>query len=139
MSVVAVERQESVPVQFQGEWNSILKQCGTHLNDSRLIISADRIQFYESSGPIKAVVTEGKLELAVNAKLSGEGENWLSYSQFSLSPDLAKLTDVTNEGSKLVRYRCPKYLRTTKYKTQNSVFMRHLSSNLPWHFNLEKT
>ncbi|PZV16005.1 MAG: hypothetical protein DCF20_09635 [Pseudanabaena sp.] len=108
MSVAAAEQQKSVPVQFQGEWNSNLKHCGTNLNDSRLILSAAHIQFYESNGPIKAIVTEGQFELALISKLSGEGGNWLSYRQYRLSADRSKLTDVTNENSKFVRYRCPK-------------------------------
>ncbi|GBO53434.1 hypothetical protein APA_1341 [Pseudanabaena sp. lw0831] len=109
MPVAAAEQQKTVPVQFQGEWNSNLKQCGTNLNDSRLMISVDRIQFYESNGPIKAVVTQGKFELALISELFGEGGTWLSFRQYRLSADRGKLTDVTNDESKFVRYRCPKF------------------------------
>ena len=103
----AAESQRTVPPRFQGEWNSNLEDCGTDLNDSRLRISANRIRFYESGGPTKAVVTQGAFDLALISELSGEGETWLSYNLFRLSEDHTYMTDVTGE-SKFVRYRCPK-------------------------------
>jgi hypothetical protein len=95
------------PGRFQGKWNSNLKDCGTNLNDSQLTISAERIRFHENGGSIKAVVTQGEFDLALITELSGEGETWLAYDHFRLSDDQKSLTDVT-DGSKLVRYRCPK-------------------------------
>ena len=106
-SASAAEQQKNVPVRFQGEWNSDLKSCGTGLNDSRLRIGSGRIAFYESGGPIRAVVTQGEFDLAVIAELSGEGQAWLAYRHFRLSADHAYLIDVTNNDSSLVRYRCP--------------------------------
>ena len=102
----AAEKQQAVPTRFRGEWNSSLKQCGTDLNDSRLRISANRVRFYESSGPIRAVVTEGEFGLAMISELTGEGQTWLSYHHFKLSANRAYMTDITNDA-KLVRYRCP--------------------------------
>ncbi len=103
----AADLQRTVPPRFQGEWNSNLEHCGTGLNDSRLRISANRIRFYESGGPAKAVVTQGEFDLALISELSGEGQTWLSYNLFRLSADHTYMTDVTGE-SKFVRYRCPK-------------------------------
>ncbi len=40
----------TVPGPFWGEWNSKLADCGTDLNDSRLIIAGRKPTFYESSG-----------------------------------------------------------------------------------------
>lgn len=107
-SAAAAERQGTIPARFQGEWNIKLEHCGTDQNDSRLKISADRLQFHESGGSVRAVVTKGKLELAVIAELSGEGETWLFYRHFRLSPDHTSLTDITGNDSAVVRYRCPK-------------------------------
>jgi hypothetical protein len=109
-AAIAAEQQASVPARFQGEWISNLKNCGTNLDDSKLTISAERIRFYESRGSIKAVVTQGESDLALITELSGEGDIWLAYNHFRLSPDLKSLTDVTDATgeSKLVRYRCPK-------------------------------
>lgn len=106
----AAERQQAVPSRFLGEWNSNPKDCGTGLNDSRLRISKDRVRFYESGGPIRAVVTEGEFGLALITELSGEGKRWLTYHHFRLSADHSYMTDVTND-SKFVRYRCPRTYR----------------------------
>jgi len=110
-SVSAAEQQREIPARFLGEWNANLKNCGTDLNDSRLRITADRIRFYESGGPVRAVVTQGEFDLALIAELSGEGSAWLSYKHFRLSADHTHLTDVTDNDSGLVRYRCPKNSR----------------------------
>ena len=106
-SATAAEQSRAVPARFQGEWNANLEQCGTGLNDSRLRISADRIRFYESGGPVRAVVTRGEFDLALIAELSGESESRLSYRHFRLSADHKYLADVTDTDSALVRYRCP--------------------------------
>ena len=55
----------SVPVRFRGEWNTVPRDCGTALNDSRLIIGANTIRHYDSSGPVRAIVTAGMRELAL--------------------------------------------------------------------------
>jgi hypothetical protein len=101
------ERRETVPARFLGEWNSKLQQCGTDRNDSRLRLDADRIRFHESGGPIRAVVTQGELELALIVELSGEGETWLACNHFRLSADHEQLIDMTGDAE-FVRYRCPK-------------------------------
>jgi hypothetical protein len=108
VSATAAEQQRAVPARFQGEWNTNLEHCGTDLNDSRLKISTDRIQFYESGGPVRTVVTQGDFDLALIAEMSGEGETWLSYRHFRLSADHTYMTDVTDKDFALVRYRCPK-------------------------------
>ena len=107
ISTLATDRQDTVPARFQGEWNVDLEHCGTGLNDSRLRINADRIRFYESGGPIRAVVTQGEFDLAIIAELSGEGQVWLSYKHFRLSSDHTYLLDVTDPDSEMIRYRCP--------------------------------
>jgi len=106
-SVSAAEQQREIPARFLGEWNAKLKDCGTDRNDSRLRITADHIRFHESGGPVRAVVTQGEFDLALIEELSGEGSSWLSYTHFRLSADQTHLTDVTDNDSGLVRYRCP--------------------------------
>jgi tRNA-binding EMAP/Myf-like protein len=104
-ALVGAERHKAMPSQFVGEWSTDLKYCGTDLSDSRLIISANKIRFYESEGPILAVITQGKSTAAIIMELSGEGETWLSSKHFSLSTDQSKLTDTTDDLN-FVRYRC---------------------------------
>ncbi|GAB2509526.1 hypothetical protein [Lysobacter humi (ex Lee et al. 2017)] len=107
----AAQRVTSIPAAFQGEWNSMPKQCGSALDDSRLVISAGTIQWYESRGPVRAVVAQGAREIALIAELSGEGERWLSMSHFRLDASGRKLTDVSNEATPVVRHRCPRKAR----------------------------
>ncbi len=55
-----------------------LRQCQSGPTDeSWLRIEAGRLSFYESSGPVRAVVARGNAEIAVIVELSGEGSSWL--------------------------------------------------------------
>lgn len=100
-------RQPVVPQQFRGEWNATPRHCGTGLNDSRLVIGAGYIKFYESQGEIHAVVARGQNELALIAELSGEGDTWLHYSHFTLSEDGRTLTNNAGGASSMRLQRCP--------------------------------
>jgi hypothetical protein len=104
-TVASAESHKVVPNQFIGEWHANLKYCGTDLSDSRLIISPNKIRFFESVGPVLAVVTQGKSTVIIVMELSGEGETWLSSKHFSLSADQSTLTDTTDDLN-FVRYRC---------------------------------
>lgn len=107
-SVVAAEPVESMPTQFIGKWNAVVTDCGTGNNDSALEIKANHISYWESDGPIKAIVAHGRYEVALIAELSGEGETWLTTAQFKLSPGEDRLTSTSIPGSEFVRYRCPR-------------------------------
>jgi hypothetical protein len=98
----------AVPDRFVGEWNASLSDCGTDRNDSRLVIGKDHITFWESDGPVKAVVSEGRYEIALILHLSGEGETWIATEHFKLSQDGKELTSVKLPGAGFVRRRCPK-------------------------------
>lgn len=97
-----------MPDRFVGEWNASLSDCGTANNDSRLLIRKDHITFWESDGPVKAVVSEGRYEIALILHLSGEGETWIATEHFKLSQDGEELTSVNPPGDGFVRRRCPK-------------------------------
>lgn len=96
-----------MPVQFLGGWNAAVADCGAGNNDSVLEIKANHISFWESDGPIKAIVVHGQYEVALIAELSGEGETWLTTAQFKLSPGKDKLVSTSISGTEFVRYRCP--------------------------------
>jgi len=105
---------QAVPVPFRGEWNSKLEDCGTGLNDSSLTIGARTISFYESSGPILAVITKGETSLALIARLkSGEDGStvWDAPVKFELSQNQAVLKDTTQAGKPFTRYKCPNRIR----------------------------
>lgn len=96
-----------IPERFRGEWNAELADCGTGLNDSRLVLGPVDVAFYESSGEVTRVEQPASDELAVTAELYGEGEGpWTSTSRFRISPDGRTLT-MLGEGAPLVRRRCP--------------------------------
>ena len=95
----AAEKLSKVPPEFVGKW------CGGDL-ETRLEIKANAIEFYESRGPIKAITRNGD-ELALTARLSGEGETWTHNVKFLLSKDKKQLS-VPNADPPLVRRRCAK-------------------------------
>jgi len=97
----------TTPAAFQGEWNADLSACGGGGDESRLIIGADTIAFYESQGEISATRLEADGRLAVEAMMRGEGETWADSRVFQLSEDGQTLTDVSQGSTGLVRRRCP--------------------------------
>lgn len=71
-SVVA-QTKPYIPHEFRGEWNMRTADCGTALNDSVIQLNSDKIRYYESFGPVRAVLKRGR-EIPLLAELSGEGE-----------------------------------------------------------------
>jgi hypothetical protein len=97
-SAVAAERVTKVPQAFIGRW------CNAD-SESLLEIKSNEISYYESQGPIKAVVASGDGEVALILELTGEGETWLTTAQFKLSKDKKQLIDAKSEPP-YVRRRC---------------------------------
>jgi len=101
---------QPVPPQFQGDWNSKMEDCDSGSNDSALSIDARWIRFYESGGPILAVIYDGKSTLSLIARLSSaeeEGATWDAPMKFEISPNGAVLKDVTSQTITATRYKCP--------------------------------
>ena len=97
----------AVPDRFVGHWAGSLDSCGSDADDLILRIAPHHIAYWESAGPIKAVVVRGDTEIALISELSGEGETWLSTAKFTLSQDGRQLIDNTTvPGQELVRYKC---------------------------------
>ena len=92
----------TIPASFQGEWNTDAAACGSGSNESRLVIAADTMRFYESSGPVQSASVDGN-ELTVVVRLTGEGETREATYRFRLSADGRTLTDA---DSALARQRC---------------------------------
>ena len=98
---------KAIPRIFQGEWNGTLADCGTGNNDSRLVITADALHFYESSGRVRGVFANGPFEILVVADMVEEGSTWLDSKKFVLSGMGNSIAMVSETGSRFVRYRCP--------------------------------
>ena len=95
-----------VPARFVGNWAGSRASCGSDADDLVLRLTSRHITYWESGGPIRAVIVRGD-EIALIAELSGEGETWLSAIKFELSPDGRMLVDrISMPGKEVVRYRC---------------------------------
>lgn len=92
----------TVPPRFQGSYASDAAACADPAHESRLAITAESIQFHESSGPITKV-SSGENEISLTARLTGEGETREASYSYRLADDGGTLTDV---GSGMVRHRC---------------------------------
>jgi hypothetical protein len=107
LSVTAGSGIDTVPDRFTGQWAGSVDACGSDTDDMILRIGSDHIAYWESSGPIRAVVTRGDREIALISELSGEGETWLSTAKFTLSQDGRQLIDNTSvPGREFARYKC---------------------------------
>jgi hypothetical protein len=105
----AAERLPGIPAPFQGLWMAQLRQCQAGPTDeSWLRIEAGRISFYESSGPVLAVVARGSDEIAVITELSGEGSTWLHPLRLRLDGTGQRLElETTGVDGSVARVRCP--------------------------------
>ncbi|MEL7505390.1 MAG: hypothetical protein AAFN18_23315 [Cyanobacteria bacterium J06554_6] len=99
-----VAQQPQIPLQFQGEWDASLEGCAAPYSDGRLTITSNRLEFWESSGPVQSVVMQGDRQITVTTELSSEGSTFTDTKTFHLSDDGSVLT-MPETGS--VRYRCP--------------------------------
>lgn len=99
--------ERTIPERFHGEWNSRLADCGTGASDSLLVLSANEIQFYESSGPVRGAFLNGPREILIVTDLSGEEETDLTAFKFFLSADGNRLEYRSESEAPFVRHRCP--------------------------------
>lgn len=104
---------QPMPARFQGDWNIKMEDCGTGDNDSALSIDAHWIRYYESGGPIRAVIVRGN-SVALIAELTSavdEKETWDAPIKLELSANGAVLTDKTSSADDhpMVRYKCPSH------------------------------
>lgn len=99
--------ERTIPERFHGEWNSQRADCGTGASDSLLVLSANEIQFYESSGPVRGAFLNGPREILIVTDLSGEEETDLTAFKFFLSADDDRLEYRSETEEPFVRHRCP--------------------------------
>lgn len=92
-----------VPQRFQGTFAINEPACGQTGHESRLVLSADNIQFHESGGPIEQANATGNT-LHVVARLTGEDETREATYRFELLEAGHQLRDLDHG---MVRVRCP--------------------------------
>jgi hypothetical protein len=101
-----------IPRHFWGEYNDRLADCGTGNNDSRLRISRDRLQFYESTAMLREMILHRDGSVTVVAEQSGEGQTRTNVFHLRLSADRGNLTVAHPQTNEIVQWestrrRCP--------------------------------
>ena len=101
-----------IPRRFWGEYNEILSDCGTGNNDSRLRISWNRLQFYESEGELRELIRHADGSVTIVAQHTGEGQTWMNVYELRLSADGSRLTVIHPQTGEMqqaesTRRRCP--------------------------------
>ena len=94
-----------IPVPFQGTWDFREGGCSMGYGEGRLSLEPDYVKYYESSGPVTEVVTQGDSRITIYAELFGEGSYYTGITTFELSEDGLSLTNVTTDNP-LVWSRC---------------------------------
>jgi hypothetical protein len=101
-----------IPRPFWGEYNERLADCGTGNNDSRLRISRDRLQFYESTGVLRELIQHRDGSVTIVSEQTGEGQTSTSVYHLRLLDSSNTLTITHPQTRELVqteetRHRCP--------------------------------
>jgi hypothetical protein len=97
--------ERTIPERFRGEWNSSLTVCGTPDNDSMMVVEADRIDFYESSGRVRGAFLDGPDEVLIVLEISGEEETSTAL-RLSVSADGSRITEYSESDEPFVRRLC---------------------------------
>ena len=92
-----------VPVEFRGVWDLDAAACASHLGDGRLTISARRVAFFLSEGPVRAVRRLDRHAVRLTLELTGEGETAIQRYTIRVSADGDRLSDVADPSSDRVR------------------------------------
>ena len=101
-----------IPQAFWGVYASQASACGQAGDDGRLVITASRLTFGESSATLKELIEQPGGALVVMAEFAGEGERWSSVRAFQLADGgmtLTMLAPAAADGpqSQMRRVRCP--------------------------------
>ena len=75
----------SIPARYLGVWDYVKGTCARE-SDMRMDIRPDGITFYESTGAVSSVATEGG-DVLVELAMEGEGEQWVETLRLSVSED----------------------------------------------------
>ena len=101
--------ENAIPDRFIGVWDYIRGTCDP-ASDMRLEIEEDEFGFYESTGKVTNVQTEGAAVI-VDLDMAGEGETWTQSLRLVLTDDGTRLlvTEPQSASDKddYPRRRCP--------------------------------
>lgn len=96
-----------IAAKYRGEWSLDLATCGDQ-TDQRLIVSADRINFYGADAPLTAVEDQPDGSVEAMARVSDNTGGYDVANRYRVSPDGKSLTLTGAGGMPPVRLkRCP--------------------------------
>lgn len=96
-----------IAAKYQGEWSLDLASCGDQ-TDQRLIVSADRINFYGADAPLTVVEEQPDGSVEAMARVTDNTGGYDVANRYSLSPDGKSLTLTGAGGQPPIHLkRCP--------------------------------
>jgi hypothetical protein len=99
----ATPAAQEIPARFRGHYAADAAACARQGEESELHIEARRVAFHESAGEVVAARPDGDA-IAIDLRMSSEGETWQRTYGFRLEADDTALVDA--EGG-MRRIRCP--------------------------------
>lgn len=99
-----------IPARFHGVWDAVTGSCDL-ASDTRVKITARRVEYYESVGDVSGMGSEGDDAIA-DLAMTGEGESWVRPTRLSLETtpggERLRLSDALKPESPddLLRKRC---------------------------------
>ena len=99
-----VQQRTDIPEHFRGLWNASTDECLVPYSQGRLEVRDDRLRFYETSGSVTEVTSNGEYEITVSADLMSEGTAFTKSFTFRLAADHSSIADMSTG---IIRYRCP--------------------------------
>lgn len=100
-TIATPESTVVIPAAFRGRWARNANACTAPGDTGELVITPSELRFYESSGRVSKVTTEGAHAIRVSALYSGEGQDWTAERRLELGPDSRTLT-----ADDMTRVRC---------------------------------
>jgi hypothetical protein len=112
MLLVSKSKDKTIefPRLYHGAWDVSQKACNEKWSDSRLIIAATSIKYWQSSGEILAISSDSSNSLQVKLSMIGEGEKWIKNAKYSVIE--SKLTEYFDKYDPFSRVLCEKGLTT---------------------------
>lgn len=84
-----------IPPEFHGRWARSADLCNSDADTMKLLIGAEKLEFWESEASVKSVQKSGR-HIKITADYTGEGENWTRTTSYTLSADGKTLTSDDN-------------------------------------------
>lgn len=102
-----IARADYLASDYHGVWDHVDGTCDP-LSEMRLEITADQLQFYESTGDITGVERESNGDRLVTVAMSGEGETWDATFRLEMdsTAQFLVVTGIEEEFEGVRRKRC---------------------------------